>query len=103
MGELFPTDIRATSCGIVMAMQKVTLVANYKFFTIAAASFGFHYVLYFYAFIIALMAMWGLLTIKNTDHLSLTEIQGKLKKKDTEDEDRMSLLNKDHLQYDSLK
>ena len=80
-GELFPTDIRATAGGIVMALGKATLVANYKFFPIAVTSFEFHYVFYFYAFITALMAVWGYLTIEDTDQLSLTEVQNMLKNK----------------------
>ena len=74
-GELFPTDIRATAYGIVEAVGKLTLVANAKFFPIATASFGFHYVMYFFAIMMAIMVIWGFLTIKDTDRLSLTEIQ----------------------------
>ena len=92
-GELFPTDIRATAGGIVMAMGKATLVANYKFFPIAVTSFGFHYVFYFYAFITALMAVWGFLTIEDTDQLSLTEVQNMLKKNEVQGEERKSLLH----------
>ena len=75
-GELFPTDIRATAYGIVQGLGKLILVANMKFFPIAIASFGFHYVVYFYAIMMAMMVVWGFLTIKHTDRLSLTEIQG---------------------------
>ena len=68
-GELFPTEIRATSTGIVFAASYVAL------YPIAVDAFGFHYVMYFYAAITAMMTLWGLITIKNTDKLSLTEIQ----------------------------
>ena len=74
-GELFPTEIRATSSGIVMATSFVFLMGNYKLYPIAVETFGFHYVLYFYASITGIFTLWGLLTIKNTDQLSLTEIQ----------------------------
>ena len=74
-GELFPTEIRATSNGIVLAMSYVALMANYKLYPIAVESLGFHYVVYFYAAITAAFTIWGLLTIRNTDRLSLTEIQ----------------------------
>ena len=50
-------------------------MANEKFFPTALASFGFFYVVYFYALICAFMVLWGFLTIKDTDQLSLTEIQ----------------------------
>ena len=73
--EAFPTEIRATAVGIVMAMGKVILAANQKFFPTAVASFGFNYVVYFYALIMAIMVMWGFLTIPETDGLSLTDIQ----------------------------
>ena len=74
-GELFPTEIRATANSIVIAMGKLILVANQKIFPMAIASFGFHYVVYFFSFIMAIMVTWGFLTIKDTDQLSLTEIQ----------------------------
>ena len=72
--------------GFVIAMGKVILVANEKFFPMAIASFGFHYVVYFYALVCAIMVVWGLLTIKDTDKLSLTEIQnmGKVAKRNKE-------------------
>ena len=76
-----------------MALGKSTLVANYKFFPIAVTSFGFHYVFYFYSFITALMAVWGYLTIEDTDQLSLTEVQNMLKKNEVQGEERKSLLH----------
>ena len=93
-GELFPTDIRASACGIVMAMGKITMVANYKFFPMATAAFGFHYVLYFYALTSALMALWGLFTIQDTDKLSLTEVQQLLKRNEVQSEEKKKLLHK---------
>ena len=74
-GELFPTEIRATASGIVMAASELVLMINLKLFPMAVAAFGFHYVVYFYAIITSLLAVWGFFTIKNTDQLSLTEIQ----------------------------
>ena len=74
-GELFPTEIRATSNGIVMATSYVVIMGNYKLYPIAVETFGFQFVVYFYASITATFTIWGLLTIKNTDQLSLTEIQ----------------------------
>ena len=41
----------------------------------AVASFGFQYIVYFYALMLTIMVIWGFLTIKDTDRLSLTEIQ----------------------------
>ena len=102
MGELFPTEIRATAIGIVMAMGKITLVVNYKLFPMAVTSFGFHYVMYFYALITALMGAWGFLTIRETDELSLTEIQDMLNKTELQEEERMSLLYESYSEYKSL-
>ena len=85
-GELFPNEIRATAGSIVVVVGKFTQVASYKFFPTAIASFGFHYVVYFFALMFALMVIWGLLTIKDIDQLSLTEIQdmGRNAKQDVE-------------------
>ena len=73
--ELFPTEIRATSAGIIMALGNLTAMVNLKLFTIAVELLGFHVVTYFYAAVIGVMVAWGFLTIKNNDRLSLTEIQ----------------------------
>ena len=51
------------------------MVANYKFFPIAIASFGFHFVVYFFALMMAITVIWGFRTMIDTDRLSLTEIQ----------------------------
>ena len=74
-GELFPTKIRATANGIVMATTYIAFMVNLKIYPIAVAAFAFHYVMYFYAAMMAFMVVWGGLTIKYTDKLSLTEIQ----------------------------
>ena len=79
-GELFPTEIRATASGLSMSIAMIACMANYKFFPMAVESLGFHHVVYFYAIITALLAAWGFITIKNTDELSLVEIQD-IKKK----------------------
>ena len=79
-GELFPTKIRATANGIVMATTYIAFMVNLKIYPIAVAAFAFHYVMYFYAAMMAFMVVWGGLTIKYTDKLSLTEIQDMHKK-----------------------
>ena len=58
-----------------MATSYVVLMGNYKLYPMAVETFGFQFVVYFYASITATFTIWGLLTIKNTDRLSLTEIQ----------------------------
>ena len=74
--ESFPAEIRATSNGIVFALQYLAQMLNVRFFPIALSSFGFHPVAYFYATVVAAFTIWGWLTIKDTDKLSLSEIQG---------------------------
>ena len=54
--ELFPTEIRATASGIIMALAYVMWMINNKLFPMAVASFGFHSVVYFYAAIPGVMA-----------------------------------------------
>ena len=63
-----------------MATSYVVIMGNYKLYPIAVETFGFQFVVYFYASITATFTIWGLLTIKNTDRLSLTEIQDMHKK-----------------------
>ena len=79
-GELFPTEIRSTAAGLTTSIGMIACMTNLKFFPTAVESLGFHYVLYFYAIITALLAAWGFLTIKNTDELSLVAIQDMHKK-----------------------
>ena len=84
--ELFPAEVRATASGLVMAIGTLVTMTNVKIFPMTVAYFGFHYVVYFYAIITALLAVWGSLTIKNTDQLSLTEIQDMHKKAEAADQ-----------------
>ena len=81
-GELFPTKIRATSSGIVLASSYIALMGNYKVYPILIETFGLHHLMYLYAVITAFMVIWGGLKIKDTDKLSLTEIQDMHKKTD---------------------
>ena len=71
-------------------MGTLMTMAYFKFFPMAIASFGFHYVLYFFAAMTAVMVTWGFMTIKDTDQLSLTKIQDMggdaERKKEREDE-----------------
>ena len=93
--ELFPTEIRATSSGIVRALSYVALMGNYKVFPMAVKSFGLHYVVYFYASITAVFTIWVFLTIRNTDRLSLIEIQDMHKK--TDDAQEITSRNTDQI------
>ena len=74
-GESFPTEISTTANGIIFALQYTAQMVNVKLFPTAVASVGFHSVVYFYAAVAFVLTTWELLTIKDTDKLSLTEIQ----------------------------
>ena len=50
-------------------------MVNVKLFPTAVASLGFYSVVYFYAAVAAAFTMWGLMTIKDTDKLSISQIQ----------------------------
>ena len=58
----------------------VAAIINVKIYPIAVEMYGFHWVMYFYAVTWAFIVTWGGLTIKDIDHLSLTEIQDLNKK-----------------------
>ena len=88
--ESFPTEIRNTSYGIVFALQYIALMVNVKLFPLALSSFGFYPVAYFYAAIAAMFTIWGMLTIKNTENLRLSKIQGMYSKKGVPELENMS-------------
>ena len=90
--ESFPTEIRATACGYVVALGKVLLALNEKFFPIAIASFGFLNVVYYYALIMTIMVIWGCLTIKDTEELSLTEIHDISRNDESKQEEEEKML-----------
>ena len=96
-GESFPTEISTTANGIIFAMQYTTSMVNVKLFPTAVASLGFHSVVYFYAVVAAAFTIWGSITIKDTDNLSLSEIQRMYSgtvNGNVENEEEMTLLEK---------
>ena len=75
IGELFPTDIRTVSIGVVRGMQYLALALATKLFPILAESLKFYGLNYYYAAFALALTIWGLTTIKNIDQLSLVEIE----------------------------
>ena len=74
------TFIAFLNTQILATIGFIALVANLKFFPMAVESLGFHNMVYLNAIIAALLAAWGFLTMRNTDELSLVEIQDIQKK-----------------------
>ena len=74
-GELFPTDIRTISIGIVAVTQYLVFAFATKMFPIVIQWFHFYGINYYYAAFALAMTIWGMLTIKDIDCLSLVEIE----------------------------
>ena len=85
-GESFPTEIRTTANGIIFGLTSSARMVNVKLFPTAVASLGFHSVVYFYAAVAALFTIWGMMTMRDTDKLSLSEIQSLYSNKKREEE-----------------
>ena len=75
IGELFPTDIRTVSIGIVRALQYLVLASATKMFPILSECLHSYGLNYYYAATSLLFTIWGMVTIKDVDQLSLVEIE----------------------------
>ena len=74
-GEIFPTEIRTVSVGIVMATNHIPLIINMLVFPMATSSGLFHIICYVYASFTLIMGVWAMITIKETDGMSLVEVE----------------------------
>ena len=63
-GELFPTEIRAVSAGIVNVTNHIPVVINMLTFPIITSAGLLHIAMYVYGAFAFLMAVWGIMTIK---------------------------------------
>ena len=63
-GELFPTEIRAVSAGVVNVTNHIPVVINMVTFPIITSAGLLHVAMYVYGGFALLMALWGLITIK---------------------------------------
>ena len=75
LGELFPTDIRAISIGIVTGVEYLTFAFATGTFPVLLEWLHFYGLNFYYAAVCLLMTIWGMMTIKDTDHLSLVDIE----------------------------
>ncbi len=66
---------RAQSAGLVYASERVSVTVNAKLFSLLLSGLAFHGMVYYYAATAFLLAIWGWLTIKRTDSLSLTQVE----------------------------
>ena len=75
VGEVFPTDIRSVSIGIVNALQCLVLAFSTKAFPLLLEWLHFYGLNYYYSALSLAMTIWGMVTIKDIDKLSLVEIE----------------------------
>ena len=78
--ELFPTDIRSISVGIVEAMTNVAVYCSMMVYPIASGAGAFFELMLGYGIISAFMTVWAMLTVQDTDNMSLVEIENSLRK-----------------------
>ena len=75
VGEIFPTDIRTVSIGIVRGTVQLVFALSTKLFPILSKWLHFYGLNYYYAAFALLLTIWGMVTIKDVDQLSLVEIE----------------------------
>ena len=75
LSELFPTDIRSISVGIVKAVGYVAGYANMMAYPMVSNANAFHKLMFGYGALAAFMTMWAIITVKETDCMSLVEIE----------------------------
>ena len=75
LSELFPTEIRSISVGIVESLANVAVYCSMMVYPIASGASAFFELMLGYAAISAFMTVWAIFTIKDTDNM--TEIEMK--------------------------
>ena len=75
VAEVFPTDIRSIAVGIVMAMSYLAAYCSMMTYPIVSGADAFHELMFAYGAISVFMTVWAIFTLKETDHLSLVEIE----------------------------
>ena len=75
VAEIFPTDIRSIAVGIVMAMSYLAAYCSMMTYPIVSGAGAFHELMFVYGAISVFMTVWAIFTLKETDHLSLVEIE----------------------------
>ena len=74
-GEIFPTEVRTVSVGLVMATNHIPLIINMVIFPMATSNGLLHIASYVYSIFTLFMAIWAKMTIKETDGMSLVEVE----------------------------
>ena len=103
IGELFPTDIRTVSIGIVRGLVSLVLAFSTKLFPILSEKLHFYGLNYYYAAFALVLTIWGMVTIKDIDRLSLVEIERIYDSRVTKSEIVTSEQEKDDQGYGSMK
>ena len=75
LAELFPTDIRDISVGIVMGMTFVVGNVNMMAYPMASNNDAFSELMFIYGVAAAFMTVWAIATVKDTDNMTLVEIE----------------------------
>ena len=75
VAEIFPTDIRSIAVGIVMAMSYLAAYCSMMTYPIVSGADAFHELMFVYGAISVFMTVWAIFTLKETDHMSLVEIE----------------------------
>ena len=98
LGELFPTDIRSISVGIVRAVAYTTSYCNMMVYPIVSSADAFSEVMFGYGSISAFMTVWAIFTVKETDNMSLVEIENSFRKLKEVSGDTATIANIDSCQ-----
>ena len=75
LSELFPTDIRNISVGFVRAVAYLAIYCNMMVYPLASSANIFFELMLGYGAISAFMTVWAIITVKDTDSMSLVEIE----------------------------
>ena len=75
LGELFPTDIRNISVGIVMAVTYMAAYGNMMAYPMVSSANAFRELMFGYGAVATFMTVWAMYTVKETDKMSLVEIE----------------------------
>ena len=75
LAELFPTDIRNISVGIVMSLTYTAAYGNMMAYPMISSANAFRELMFGYGAIAAFMTVWAIITMEETDNMSLVEIE----------------------------
>ena len=96
LAELFPTDIRNISAGVVRAVAYLAAYCNMMAYPMISSANAFFELMLGYGTICAFMAMWAITTVKDVDNMSLVEIENSYRKQKADNTaEKGSKANKD--------